>query len=234
MTELSATDASLALLLKQQEDRQSEKLEARRAQIKARKMAKVKYQQEEKIVTAKVESKEEEQLEKRKISEDYVRKLFKHAKRNETPEDKEKRLEILNEYLSDQYLQELADLLSKQFMETDALLKKTMHKYMEESLHELSAIKTHYKIDYESLEQLKEHMSEEKYNATLKNLKLNEQNLLRNTDLIVQRLHAEEEAQIRKELDKKHMKEQVEFRQTLSVSQAKIRRELVGESTLGN
>jgi len=58
--------------------------------------------------------------------------------------------------------------------------------------------------------------------------------LLRNTDLIVQRLHAEEEAHIRKQLDKKHMKEQVEFRQALSTSQAKIRRELVGESTLGN
>lgn len=101
MTELSATDASLALLLKQQEDKQAEKLAARRAQIKARKMAKIKYEQEEKIVISKVETKEEEHLEKRKISEDYVRKLFKQAKRNETTEDKEKRLEILNEFLSD-------------------------------------------------------------------------------------------------------------------------------------
>ena len=60
MTELSATDASLALLLKQQEDRQAEKLEARRAQIKARRMAKIKDEQEEKIVISKVETKEEE------------------------------------------------------------------------------------------------------------------------------------------------------------------------------
>lgn len=53
--------------------------------------------------------------------------------------------------------------------------------------------------------------------------------MLRNTDLIVQRLHAEEEAHIRKQLDKKHMKEQVEFRQALSTSQAKIRREEITE-----
>lgn len=119
-------------------------------------------------------------------------------------------------------------------METDALLKKTMHKYMEENLNEVTSIKTHYKIDYESLEELKPHMTDEKFNSTLKNLKLNEQNLLRNTDLIMQRLHAEEEAHIRKGLDKKHMKEQVEFRQGLSMSQAKLRIQLVGESTLGN
>lgn len=63
-------------------------------------------------------------------------------------------------------------------------------------------------------------MSEEKFNATMKKLKLNEQNLLRQTDLIIQRLHAEEEARIRKELDKKHMTEQVEMRQFMSIAQA--------------
>lgn len=64
-------------------------------------------------------------------------------------------------------------------METDAMLKKTMHKYMEENLTEMTAIKTHFKIDMESLETLKPHMGEEKYNAACKKLKLNEQNLLR-------------------------------------------------------
>jgi len=63
-------------------------------------------------------------------------------------------------------------------------------------------------------------MSEEKFNATMKKLKLNEQNLLRQTDLIIQRLHAEEEARIRKELDKKNMTEQVEMRQLMSIAQA--------------
>lgn len=103
-----------------------------------------------------------------------MRKLFKQAKKGETQDQQAKRLEVLNEFLSDQYLDELASLLSKQYMETDALLKKTMHKYMEENMNEVTSIKTHYKIDYESLEELKPHMSDEKYNSTLKNLKLNE------------------------------------------------------------
>jgi len=72
----------------------------------------------------------------------------------------------------------------------------------------------------DSLERIKPHMSEEKFNATMKKLKLNEQNLLRQTDLIIQRLHAEEEARIRKELDKKNMTEQVEMRQLMSIAQA--------------
>lgn len=92
------------------------------------------------------------------------------------------------------------------------MLKKTMHKYMDENLTETTAIKTHFKIDMESLEELKPHMTEDKFNAAVKKLKLNEQQLLKNTDLIIQRLHAEEEARIRKEMDKKHMQEQVELR----------------------
>lgn len=92
-------------------------------------------------------------------------------------------MEILNEYLSDQFLEELSSLLSKQFLESDAMLKKTMHKYMEENVSETTSIKTHFKIDLDSLEELKPHMSEEMYGNQLKKLKLKEQNLLRQTDL---------------------------------------------------
>ena len=217
-------------MLKQQDEAQKAKLEARRAQLRNRKKAKLRDEQEEKIVIAKVEAREEEQIEKRKITEEYVKKLFKQAKKNEPQDVKDKRLEILNEFLSDQFLDELSQLLTKQYMETDAMLKKTMHKYMDELVAETTSIKTHFKIDYESLEELRPHMTEQKYQQALKNLKLNEQNLLRQTDLIVKRLDAEEQARVRKELDKKHMQEQVEFRQKLSIEQAKLRMQLIGES----
>jgi hypothetical protein len=42
MRELESTDASLALILKQQQDQQNAKLKARREQLKARRMAKIK------------------------------------------------------------------------------------------------------------------------------------------------------------------------------------------------
>lgn len=60
-------------------------------------------------------------------------------------------------------MDELGVLLTKQYMEMDAMLKKTMHKYMDEMLNETTAIKTHFRIDYGSLEELRPHMEEEKY-----------------------------------------------------------------------
>ena len=160
-------------------------MQARRAQLKARKLAKLKDDQTDKVVQAKVETKEEENLEKRKITEDYVRKLFRSSNKNEAQEVKDKRLEVLNEYLSDEFLEELQRLLTKQYLETDAMLKKTMHKFMEENLQETSSIKQHFTIDYESLEVLKSHMPEDKYHDALKTLKLNEANLLKHTEHII-------------------------------------------------
>lgn len=49
-------------------------------------------------------------------------------------------------------------------MENDALLKLNMHKYLTEGLNEANAIKTHFKIDAESLNRLKTHMDESDYN----------------------------------------------------------------------
>lgn len=183
---------------------------------------------------AKIDVEEEKQAEHRKITEDYVRKLFKNTPRNETTQQRDKRLEILNEYLSDEFLEELSNLLMKQFMETDAYLKMTLHKYMQEGISETEAIKTHFKIDQESLEELKPHMSEAMHNDQLKKLKLNEANLLKTTSLNIQKCHTEEEARIRKELDKKHMQEQVELRVNVSNRQAQMRMQLIGESQLGD
>lgn len=129
-----------------------------------------------------------------------------------------KRLDIMNEFLSDKYLEELATLLSKQYLETDAKLKRTMHKYMDEAHDETSAIKRHFLIDQESLDRLKPHMNEAQYNQQLKRLKLSEANLLRQTELMITKLYAEEESKVRRELDKKHMVEQVELRASFVTS----------------
>lgn len=84
LAELEKDDATLALMLKQQEEQQAAKLEARRAQLKARRLAKIKNDQEEKVVIAKIETEEEKQTEHRKITEDYIKKLFKNVPKNET------------------------------------------------------------------------------------------------------------------------------------------------------
>lgn len=105
---------------------------------------------------------------------------------------------------------------------------------MEESITEVNAIKTQFKIDLDALQRLREKMSEPNYNNSVKRLRLNEENLLRETGLRINKAQAEEESRIRKELDKKHCQEQVEFRNLTAQRQAQMRMQLIGESNLAN
>jgi len=50
-------------------------------------------------------------------------------------------------------------------------------------------------------------MPEQTYNDTLKQLRLNEENILRDISLKLQNAHKTEEAAMRKELEKKHAAE---------------------------
>ena len=94
---------------------------------------------------------------------------------------------------------------------------------MDESINEVNAIKSQFKIDMEALQKLREKMPEPAYNESVKRLRLNEENLLRETGLRINKAQAEEESRIRKELDKKHCQEQVEFRRQNAQRQAQLR-----------
>jgi len=77
-----------------------------------------------------------EEEEKEKISEKYVRDLFKKREgettaRKLSDEEREKRLQVLNEYLSDQFLERSAGLMGKQFTEKEQMLKLTNQKYLD-------------------------------------------------------------------------------------------------------
>jgi len=122
----------------------------------------------------------------------------------------------LNEYLSDQFLERMAGLLMKQFTEKEQMLKLLLQKYSDQQHAETNAIKTNFKIDKEKLEELKDSMPEQAYNDTLKQLRLSEENILRDIDLKIQNAHKTEEAAMRKELEKKHAAEQVDFRSKMA------------------
>ena len=67
-------------------------------------MAKVKDDQHETQLRGKIAAEEDRQQESRKITEEYVRKLFKNVPKRETTEQKQHRAEILSEYLSDELM----------------------------------------------------------------------------------------------------------------------------------
>lgn len=58
--------------------------------------------------------------------------------------------------------------MSKQLTEKEGMLKLIMLRYMDERVNETTAIKENFKIDYESLEGVREKIGEAKYQDNLK------------------------------------------------------------------
>jgi len=124
----------LANALEDDIERQKKKLAERRALLLARRKNKNKQAIEEERVKAKLELIEEEEQGKAQLTADYIRGLFLKQP-NAPPEAegaREKKLELLNEYLSDQFLERMSGLLMKQFTEKEQLLKLLMQKYMDQ------------------------------------------------------------------------------------------------------
>jgi len=102
MSQLKSSDALLAEELRTQEEEQRSKFEARRALLKARKRGEKKIEIEEQKIKNQIQLIEEEQADKLVINEEYLRNLFKrNGTDQDTPEQKAKKIEILNEFQSD-------------------------------------------------------------------------------------------------------------------------------------
>lgn len=112
------------------------------------------------------------------------------------------------------------------------MLKLLLQKYSDQTLAETDSIKKQFKIDKDKLEEIKNQMPEQAYTDTLKNLRLNEENILREIDLKLQNAHKTEEATLRKEVEKKLAAEQVSFRTSMADQQSKLRRQLIQDSGL--
>ena len=232
MSQLKSSDALLAEELRTQEEDQKSKFEARRALLKARKRGEKKIEIEEQKVKNQIQLIEEEQTEKLAINEEYLRTLFKRNGTDyDTTDQKAKKIEILNEFQSDQFLERLSGLLMKQLTEKESLLKLLIHKYMQERLIEVDAIKRSFIIENQDLERIKDKLGDARYQETLKKLRLDEENLVRETELKISKAHAEEEADLRRELDKKQMQEQIEFRESMVKQQTALRISLFGEDS---
>jgi len=87
------------------------------------------------------------------------------------------------------------------------MLKLLLAKYSDQTHAETSNIKKNFQIENEKLEEMKDQMRDESYNDTVKTLRLNEENILREIDLKLQNAHKMEESSMRKEIEKKHAAE---------------------------
>lgn len=152
----------------------------------------------------------------------------------ESAQHKSKRMELLNEYLSDQTFERLQQLLFKQYIEKEQLLKNCLQKYSDNMLSEISAVKSNFKLDYDRLESIKDKLTEDDYKTQLKQLRLWEENQIRHIRLQTEKAHKEEESSLRKELEKKHNAEQIEQKTRVMENQAILRKACIDDEVIAN
>ncbi len=116
----------------------------------------------------------------------------------------------------------------KQFVEREAALKLLVQKYMDARLIEKTHIKANYKEENARLNSLAQQnlLTPEQLREAQCQLRLREENLLREVDIQFEKAHKEEEIRLRSDMDARHANEQVELRRKEIEDQARIRREL--------
>lgn len=90
-------------------------------------------------------------------------------------------------------------------------MKLLLQKYMDQKLLEKNNLKEQFAMQYDKLNSLRDsqQLTEEEYQEALKQLKLKEENMLREIDLEFDKAMKEEELRLREQLEKKHADEQV-------------------------
>lgn len=137
LSQLKASDEDLANALQEEQAMQDAKLEQRRALLRARRKNKIAHEQDEKRLKEKIAAIEEEDAIQNEDNEAFLKQAFKKNDGIAIDHDiAERKAELLNEYMSDQFLERLSNLMMKQFTEKEQQLKLLLQKYMDEGLAE--------------------------------------------------------------------------------------------------
>lgn len=87
------------------------------------------------------------------------------------------------------------------------LLKRLLNKFTDLKRMEKDSIKATFNKKFADLEKEKHNHSEEEYQNKYQEIKIAEENLLREADLKLDKLYREEESAIRSKLEKRHAAE---------------------------
>lgn len=233
---MKSREENIGLALDQQDQLSKSRLSPRKEQLKARRAQKKVREMEDDRIAFRLGVFEKNDKLREEMQEAFVLALFKRKSDlgPESPEQKQLRMDVMTEVLSDQFFERFQQLLAKQHMEKEQLLKNVLQRYQSAILTEQSAIKAQFKQDYELLESIRDKLEKDDYQTQLKQLRLWEENQFRKIKLTLEKILKDEEASLRKELEKKHNTEQVEFKEKTLEQQNKLRRQCVGDEALVN
>jgi len=109
-------------------------------------------------------------------------------------------------------------------------LKLLLQKYADQRLAETEHLKGKFRNDFSLLDKLKEEgqLEEAGHREARKAVAVGEANAVRDLGLAIGRTHKEEEAQLRQDLDKKHIEEQVAFKKAQVELHSRLKSEFLG------
>ena len=254
MDQLASQGLDVEALLALESAQQAERLAARRALLRSRRKIKKGQELEEARVAERARQMEAADQAEATANEKFLTEIFKQEevdpeaeaaiaseshgsskgflnKQQKVKEQKEKKAQVLNEYLADADFERFGNLLAKQLVEKEQYLKLLLSKYADQRLAESEHAKARFRHEYGLLDNLKEEakLDETAHREGRKKLAVSEANTLRELGLGLDKAHKEEEAQLRQRLDKKHIDEQVALQRTQAETHARLRKELLGE-----
>jgi len=240
--------AKLAEEIKQKDDKIARLLEAERKEqeylveerVNKRKIAKQKkmlaFRSAQK--DARTELKLKQLKEKQALSDEYqiarikeiVRAVMREQKNNgDTNSDKAFKTfeQLWNELESNN----LSLMFGRHLAEKESKLREVYHKKLEQRLMEKKGVKDKYRLLFEDLEALKETMEPEAYESRHKELRVEEENDLREMDIKETMSLRKEEFALRQDLEERAARELNDLQEKLTKDKLSVMKELFGQVT---
>ena len=228
MDEIKVKDDELNQLLQQEKKEQNFLLEekaSKRRIAKEKKMITLRHRQQDQAIELKLEQQRKQQEVQGKYELEKVRKIVQKAKQRDRNEDAYKLFEQL---WNEKENIELGNMFGRQLAEKESKLRAIYKKNIDEKLLLKKGIKDKYKILYNDLEARKTSKKQEDYTAKHKQLRIEEENDLKEMDIKEAMSHKKEEFALRQELEEKSTNELSALQDKLAGEKIALMRELFG------
>lgn len=117
------------------------------------------------------------------IDKKYLEEMFMARTLKGEDASEQDQAMLLNEYASEIFLNRLQNLLMRQFVEKESLLKLQLQRFVDAKAIEKAALAAQFKGEHARLEELRDEMTDEEFNDAQKGLRLKEANALREIGL---------------------------------------------------
>ncbi len=234
MEEIKGKDDQLQQLVEAEKKEQDflieEKINRRRI-AKQKKLLAFKNAQHDATIELRLRQLKEKQdvqgmYENEKIKE-IVRRT-RASQSNPTPEQAAKLYQMFEQLWNEKEAAELANLFGRQLAEKEGKLRAICNKNIEQKLMEKQAVKDRYKSLYNDLETNKSTMSPEDYSARQKQLRVEEENDLKEMDIKETMGQKKEEFALRQELEERSAGELTQLQDKMADEKLQAIRELFG------